>query len=86
MPFDLDAWRDRLRSFPEITWEEYRAIPDDDVRLEIARRNKVISTDAYNRTMARIRGPRGLLPETFTLTFRRSSQPYLVANGIRRVI
>ena len=86
MPFDTDAFRDALRSFPEISWEEYRAIPDDDVRLEIARRNKVISTDAYNRTMARIRGPRGLLPETFTLTFRKSPQPYLVACGIRRVI
>lgn len=86
MPFDLDAYRESLRSFPGITWEEYRAIPDDDVRLEIARRNKVISTDAYNRTMARIRGARGLVPETFTLTFRRSSQPFLVAGGIRRVL
>ncbi|MFM7075286.1 MAG: hypothetical protein ACKO3G_04375, partial [Planctomycetaceae bacterium] len=56
MGFDLDTFRDALRRFPAITWEEYRAIPDDDVRLEIARRNRVISSDAYNRTMARIRG------------------------------
>lgn len=87
MPFDLDGYRDTLRRFPEITWEEYRGIPDDDVRLDIARRNKVISTDAYNRTMARIRGARGRVTETFTLTFRKSRNgAYLVVGGVRRAV
>lgn len=87
MGFDLDTFRDGLRRFPEIGWEAYQAIPDDDVRLEIARRNRVISSDAYNRTMARIRGARGRRDETFTLTFRRSPNgAWLVAAGIRRAL
>lgn len=87
MPFDLDAYRESLRSFPEITWEEYRSIPDDDVRLEIARRNKPISSDAYNRTMSRIRGRRGGVAEAYTLTFRRSGNgAYLVVGGVRRAV
>ena len=87
MAFDLDDFRESLRSFPPITWGEFRAIADDDVRLAIAGRNRVISTDAYNRTMARIRGVRGRAAETFTLTFRRSANgAWLVANGIRRAL
>ncbi len=87
MPFDLAAYRDSLRSFPDITYAVFREIPDDDVRLDIARRNKVISTDTYNRTMNRIKGRRGRLPEAYTLTFRRSSNGrFLVVYGLRRAI
>lgn len=87
MPFDLQAYAARLREFPEITFDEFRAIADDDVRLDIARKNKVISTDTYNRTMGFIKGPRGLRPEAYTLTFRRASQgAFLVAGGVRRAV
>lgn len=87
MPFQLAAYRDQLRQFPAITYAEYRDIPDDDVRLDIARKNKVISTDTYNRTMNHIKGPRGRRPEAYTLTFRRSANGrYLVANGVRRAV
>jgi nicotinate phosphoribosyltransferase len=87
MPFQLESYRDRLRQFPAITYAEFRGIPDDDVRLDIARKNKVISTDTYNRTMNHIKGPRGRRPEAYTLTFRRSGNGrYLVANGVRRAV
>lgn len=87
MAFDLDAYRAGLRRFPDISYAEFRAIPDDDVRLDIARRNKVISTDTYNRTMSHVRGERGLLPEAYTLTFRRApNDRFLVACGIRRAV
>ena len=87
MAFDLDAYRTGLRRFPEITYREFRGIADDDVRLDIARRNKVISSDTYNRTMSHVRGERGLLPEAYTLTFRRAPEGgFLVACGIRRAV
>jgi len=87
MPFSLASYRDQLRQFPAITYAEYRDIPDDDVRLDIARKNKVISTDTYNRTMSHIKGPRGRRPEAYTLTFRRSTNGrYLVASGLRRAV
>jgi putative nicotinate phosphoribosyltransferase len=87
MPFDPDAYRAGLRRFPDITYAEFREIPDDDVRLDIARKNKVISTDTYNRTMSHVRGDRGRLPEAYTLTFRRAPDDgFLVACGIRRAV
>lgn len=87
MAFDLGAYRDHVRTFPDITYQEFRSIPDDDVRLAIGRLNKVISTDTYNRTMCFIKGPRGRLPEAYTLTFRRSSNGrFLVVNGVRRAV
>lgn len=87
MTFSLDDYRDRLRQFPAITFAEFCRIPDDDVRLDIARKNKVVSTDTYNRTMSHIKGPRGRLPEAYTLTFRRSANGrWLVANGVRRAV
>lgn len=55
MPFDLDAYREARRTFPDIASAEFREIPDDDVRLDVARRNKVLSTDTSNRTMNRIK-------------------------------
>jgi nicotinic acid phosphoribosyltransferase len=87
MAFDLESYRVQIRNFPGITCAKFREIPDDDVRLAIGRLNKVVSTDAYNRTMGFIQGPKGRLPEAYTLTFRNSQNGrYLIANGVRRAV
>jgi hypothetical protein len=38
-------------SFPEISFDEFQAIDDLELRKEISKKNKILSTDAYNRTM-----------------------------------
>ena len=87
MAFDLNAYRDQVRNFPDITYAEFQNITDDDVRLDIGRKNKVISTDTYNRTMSHIKGAKGRLPEAYTLTFRKSHNGlFLVAGGVRRAV
>jgi nicotinic acid phosphoribosyltransferase len=87
MAFDLDSYRVQIRNFPGITYAEFPEIPDDDVRLAIGRLNKVVSTDAYNRTTGFVKGPKGRLPEVYTLTFRKSQNGrFLIANGVRRAV
>lgn len=49
--FDTQAYKARLQEFPEISFEEYQEITDLQVRRDIAKKNKIIQTDAYNRTM-----------------------------------
>jgi hypothetical protein len=49
--FDTKSYKARLQEFPEITFEEYQQITDLQVRRDIAKKNKIIQTDAYNRTM-----------------------------------
>jgi len=49
--FNAEAYKERQMSFPEITFEEFEALDDMELRKEIAQKNKILSTDAYNRTM-----------------------------------
>jgi nicotinic acid phosphoribosyltransferase len=85
--FDLLNYKNTLREFPQITYAEFKEIEDDDIRLEIAKRNKIVSTDAYNRTMTYIKNEKSYEPENYTLTFRKSNNgEYLVANGIRFIV
>ena len=72
MAFNIQEYKQQLQVFPEITFEEYQQITDLQVRRDIAKKNKIIQTDAYNRTMTDLRGERGMRRETFTLSFRRS--------------
>ncbi|MEI7563755.1 MAG: hypothetical protein WCJ39_09320 [bacterium] len=51
MTFNTATYKQQLQAFPEITFEEYQEITDLQVRKDIAKRNKIIQTDAYNRTM-----------------------------------
>ncbi|MEI8008991.1 MAG: hypothetical protein WCI00_06490 [bacterium] len=51
MTFDTISYKAKLQEFPEITFEEYQQITDVHVRKDIAKKNKIIQTDAYNRTM-----------------------------------
>ncbi|MEI6118066.1 MAG: hypothetical protein WCP92_02135 [bacterium] len=58
MTFNATAYKQNLQAFPEITFEEYQTITDLHVRKDIAKKNKIIQTDAYNRTMNFLKGER----------------------------
>lgn len=49
--FDIQSYKARLQEFPEIDFEQFQQITDLQVRRDIAKKNKIIQTDAYNRTM-----------------------------------
>ncbi|MEI8252423.1 MAG: hypothetical protein WCG25_01400 [bacterium] len=49
--FDTKSYKARLQEFPDISYQEYQQITDLQVRRDIAKKNKIIQTDAYNRTM-----------------------------------
>lgn len=55
MSFNAQSYKQQLQQFPEITFEEYQQITDLQVRRDIAKKNKIIQTDAYNRTMDNLR-------------------------------
>lgn len=85
--FDTQAYKAKMKEFPEITFEEYQQITDLEVRRDIAKKNKIIQTDAYNRTMNFLKGERGRKHESFTLSFRRSpNKEFVVVDGIRSAI
>jgi hypothetical protein len=87
MTFNTTTYKEQLKQFPEITFEEYQAITDLEVRKDIAKKNKIIQTDAYNRTMNFLKGEKGRKHETFTLSFRRSpNKQYVVVDGIRSAL
>ncbi|MDR2541433.1 MAG: nicotinamide phosphoribosyltransferase domain-containing protein [Candidatus Peribacteria bacterium] len=82
--FNLQAYKEQMQAFPQITFEEYQQITDEAVRKDIAKKNKIIQTDTYNRTMTYIKGERANLLETFTLSLRRTPNgSYNVIDGIR---
>lgn len=83
--FDLQAYKRQLTAFPDISFDEYQQITDEAVRKDIAKKNKIIQTDTYNRTMTHIKGTsRSKLMETFTLSLRRAPNgSYNVIDGIR---
>jgi putative nicotinate phosphoribosyltransferase len=85
--FDTQSYKARLQVFPEISYEEFQTITDLQVRRDIAKKNKIIQTDAYNRTMNFLKGDRSQKKETFSLSFRRSpNQEYVVVDGIRSTL
>ena len=55
LKFDVESYKERQMSFPEISFQEYREIDDMEIRKEIAMKNKILSTDAYNRTMTHLK-------------------------------
>jgi len=85
--FDAKSYKTRLQEFPEITFEEYQQITDLEVRRDIAKKNKIVQTDAYNRTMNFLKGEKSRQRETFSLSFRRSpNKEYVVVDGIRSTL
>lgn len=82
--FDITSYTQQLRVFPHITYAEFEKITDIYVRREIIKRNKILKTDAYNRTMTEIRWEKWLQQETFTLSFRRNAgKTFNVVYGIK---
>ena len=88
MTFDTKSYKAKLQEFPEITFEEYQKITDVHIRKDIAKKNKIIQTDAYNRTMNFLKGKeKSKKRETFSLSFRRSpNKEYVVVDGIRSTL
>lgn len=86
--FDTKSYKARLQEFPEITFEDYQQITDLQVRRDIAKKNKIIQTDAYNRTMNFLKWEKkSKQRETFSLSFRRSpNKQYVVVDGIRSTL
>ncbi|MCF7835117.1 hypothetical protein K9M48_03615 [Candidatus Gracilibacteria bacterium] len=85
--FDTQSYKAKMKEFPEISYQEYQEITDLEIRRDIAKKNKIIQTDAYNRTMEFLKGKRGELIETLTLAFRRSpNKSYNVVDGIRSTL
>lgn len=79
--FNAQSYKARLQEFPEISFEEYQQITDLQVRRDIAKKNKIIQTDAYNRTMNFLKGEKSYKRETFSLSFRRSpNNTYVVVD------
>jgi hypothetical protein len=53
--FDFDAYRKRQDVFPEVTFEQFQECKDAKVRDSIVSKNRLLSTDTYNRTMNHIK-------------------------------
>ena len=87
--FNIQDYKSQLNVFPDITYDEYQKITDEQVRQDIAKRNKILQTDTYNRTMNFIKWPvRSNLIETFTFMMRRAPEwsTYIVVDWIRKMI
>ena len=51
----MQSYKQSLKNFPPITYEEYLQEEDETVRQDIVKKNRILQTDAYNRTMQHIR-------------------------------
>ncbi|MBR4633426.1 hypothetical protein IKO50_00220 [bacterium] len=49
--FNVGEYKRKINEFPEISFQEYQNIADEQVRQDIAKKNKILQTDTYNRTM-----------------------------------
>lgn len=82
--FNYNEYKEQITVFPHITYAEFEKITDIRVRKEIIKKNKLLKTDAYNRTMTDIRGEKWMKEETFTLSFRKNAgKTFNVVYGIK---
>jgi hypothetical protein len=49
--FDLQSYEEMMNQFPNIAFDDFQKIPSTRTRANIAQKNKILKTDAYNRTM-----------------------------------
>ena len=87
--FNLDEYTKQQRVFPEISFEEFQGCNDEIVKDLIVVKNRVLSTDAYNRTMNEIKWPEDAENiEAFSLAFRRTWElkNYNIVYGIKRLV
>jgi len=87
-PFDIESYRKQELAFPSISYAEFEAIDDLNIRKRIASKNKLLQTDTYNRTMTFLRGEKGKKEEVYTVTFRKApnENPYNVVYGVRNIV
>lgn len=72
--------------FPDISYEEFRGVPAH-LRQGIIMKNRVISTDTYNRSMGHYKGPDYNREETYVLQMRVTPEDgYLIVYGIRKAL
>src|SRR3989338_3666390 len=77
-----DSLRERYTGFPEgLTYEDFSRLTPESRELVLLRA-PLIQTDAYNRTMDKIRGSDWGTPATYELAMRRSREGYLVVAGV----
>jgi len=81
-------YRQQHFAFPEISFEDFEEIEDLKIRKDIAKKNKIVSTDTYNRTMTHLKSEeKKETIETYTLTLRKSPNGfYNVVYGIKKII
>jgi hypothetical protein len=48
-------YRQKHFAFPEINFQDFEEIQDLRIRKDIAKKNKIVSTDTYNRTMTHLK-------------------------------
>lgn len=85
--FDIESYREQMFAFPEITFQDFEEIDDLQVRANIIEKNKILQTDAYNRTMTHLQGDNWSKIENYTLTLRKSpNQSYNVIYGVRSIV
>lgn len=87
--FNVGEYKRKINEFPEISFQEYQNITDEQIRQDIAKKNKILQTDTYNRTMNYIKGDaRSNLIETFTFAMRRVPDwsSYIVVDWVRKMI
>ncbi len=85
--FNETAYVNATQVFPQITYEEFENIKNIQVRKDIVGANRILQTDAYNRTMAHMRWEKGIQEETFTLTFRKSpNNSFNVIHWVRNTL
>ena len=73
--------------FPTISYDVFQTIEDPFIRRHIAAKNRIIRTDAYNRTMTHLSGADSMrdTPAVFTMTFRKAANgSYNVVCGVRQ--
>ena len=76
----------RYFGFPEeLSYDDFLLLPDD-LREEIVKKNKILQTDTYNRTMNHCKGERWKDQETYVMQMRKAEKGYLIAAGIRKHI
>ncbi|MBS0626741.1 MAG: DUF5598 domain-containing protein, partial [Verrucomicrobia bacterium] len=75
----------RYLGFPNISYSEFKQLPEL-VRREIMSKNRILQTDTYNRFMNDIKGVDWNKHEVYVLQLRKSSDKYLIANGIQTQI
>jgi len=85
--FNIESYREQMFAFPEISFEDFNEIDDMEVRENIIGKNKILQTDAYNRTMTHLQGDNWSKIENYTLTFRKSpNKSYNVIYGVRSIV